>query len=203
MCEPSISRRERKKQETRQRLLEAAWALFAEQGYESTTVEQITERADVAKGTLFNYFETKETLLAEVMTWRTELLGDRVLSAETPPPSAVARIKLVMEAMTNEFSPEREFARHLFMARIAAPVKHASAHRLGSLIYDLTVQGQADGEIRADLDGGLVARLLMTCFFHTFMQWCHAADAFPLQQKLFGAVDALFSGLGGPNWRVE
>ena len=54
-----LSRRERKKKETRQRLLEAALRLFQEFGYDDTTVEEITRAADVAKSTFFNYFETK------------------------------------------------------------------------------------------------------------------------------------------------
>ena len=54
-----LGRRERKKLETRQRISTAAFALFVERGYEATTVEAIAERADVAKGTVFNYFPQK------------------------------------------------------------------------------------------------------------------------------------------------
>ena len=54
------SRRERKKQETRLRLLRSAWQLFREKGFDNTTVEDITEAADVGKGTFFNYFATKD-----------------------------------------------------------------------------------------------------------------------------------------------
>ena len=78
----TTSRRERKKQETRQRLLECAWQLFQEGGYDDTTVEDITEAADVAKGTFFNYFPTKEALLDELALWRIDLLGGHVLAAE-------------------------------------------------------------------------------------------------------------------------
>ncbi|QAY65836.1 TetR/AcrR family transcriptional regulator [Paenibacillus protaetiae] len=53
-------KREEKKLETKNRILEAAMCLFAEQGFEATTVAQITEAAGVAKGTFFNYFKTKE-----------------------------------------------------------------------------------------------------------------------------------------------
>ena len=60
------SRRERKKQETRQRLLQCSWRLFQERGCDDTTVEDITEAADVAKGTFFNYFSTKEAILDEI-----------------------------------------------------------------------------------------------------------------------------------------
>ena len=54
------SRRERKKQATRQALHEAAFTLAEERGLTGTTVEAIAERADVAPRTFFNYFTCKE-----------------------------------------------------------------------------------------------------------------------------------------------
>ena len=49
---------------TRERILEAALRLFAENGYEGTTTRDIAQRADIATGTLFNYFRTKEAVVA-------------------------------------------------------------------------------------------------------------------------------------------
>jgi len=224
MGEPN-SRRERKKQETRQRLLEVAWDLFRVRGYEETTVEEITEAADVAKGTFFNYFETKEAVLGELMAWRIELLGRQVLAGDGVPESAVARIKLVIRAMVGEFSPEADLARHLFMARLGAPVTRHSAHQLGSLTHELVMQAQARKEIRNDVDAGLVTRLLMTCFFFSFDRWHHLPprppehgppcrpdrrralednvelDPVQLEARLMESVDALMNGLGGPSWQ--
>jgi AcrR family transcriptional regulator len=219
----TTSRRERKKQETRQRLLECAWQLFQGHGYDDTTVEEITDAADVAKGTFFNYFQTKEALLDELALWRIDLLGSHVLAADDVPEGAVARIKRMVRAMAAEFSPERELPQHLFIARISAPIRHESAHRLGSIMHDLVQQGQASGEIRADVDAGLIARLLITSAFHHFM-WFHPPkdghlshgspsgdgghpenmdepNALSLEVKLIESVDALMDGLGGPSWR--
>src|SRR5579871_609165 len=61
----SGGRRERHRAETRERLYQSALTLFAERGFMRTTVEDITEKADVGKGTFFNYFPTKEHILAE------------------------------------------------------------------------------------------------------------------------------------------
>ena len=63
----SESRRERKKRATRQRIVAAATRLFAEQGFDAPTVDLISAEADVAKGTIYNYFDTKEALLFELL----------------------------------------------------------------------------------------------------------------------------------------
>src|SRR6202790_1522693 len=59
----TASRRERRSSELLQRLLGAAMNLFADKGFAETTVEDITNAADVGKGTFFNYFPSKEHIL--------------------------------------------------------------------------------------------------------------------------------------------
>src|SRR5260370_17727963 len=56
-------RRQRRSAEIRERLFRAALELFAKKGFAETTVEHITEAADVGKGTFFNYFPSKDHIL--------------------------------------------------------------------------------------------------------------------------------------------
>lgn len=70
MAEPpppaSPGRRERRKAETRARLIHAARRLFASQGVEATAISEITEAADVGFGSFYNYFEGKDAVVAAV-----------------------------------------------------------------------------------------------------------------------------------------
>ena len=61
---PQGSRRERKREQTANHLAATAFRLFEAHGYDSVAMEQIAAEADVAKGTLYNYFPVKEALLA-------------------------------------------------------------------------------------------------------------------------------------------
>src|SRR4029077_4159876 len=60
---PASDRRQRRSAEIRERLFRAALKLFAEKGFAETTVEDVTNAADVGKGTFFNYFPSKEHIL--------------------------------------------------------------------------------------------------------------------------------------------
>src|SRR3954468_8730966 len=60
------NRRERRKEETRSQIFQAAMRLFERKGVFNTTVEEIAASADVAKGTFFNYFPTKEAILTKL-----------------------------------------------------------------------------------------------------------------------------------------
>src|SRR4051812_1046860 len=81
----TVSRRDKKRSEKKQRIFGGAVRLFAEKGYQTTTVDEITEAADVAKGTFFNYFQTKEAVLqdfARLQMSRIEQAREQVKSGE-------------------------------------------------------------------------------------------------------------------------
>src|ERR1700746_71916 len=61
------SRRERKKLEIRARILATAIELFSKRGLEVVTVEEVAEAADIGKGTIYNYFSTKEDIVVAFM----------------------------------------------------------------------------------------------------------------------------------------
>ena len=78
------NRRERRRVETRERIYRAALRIFAQRGYLDTTVEDITEAADVGKGTFFNYFPTKEHVLATYGDERLAAIERALKKARTP-----------------------------------------------------------------------------------------------------------------------
>ena len=73
-----LGRRERKKEQTRQLIAEAALRLFRERGFDAVTVAQVARAADVSEATVFNYFPTKESLFYAQMENFEERLIDAV-----------------------------------------------------------------------------------------------------------------------------
>jgi AcrR family transcriptional regulator len=86
--------RSRRREDTRQRLFEAAVALIAEQGFSATTVDDIALRAKVAKGTVYYNFKSKTDLFEELLRYGVGLLTDefRTAVAGLPPRDAVAAL---------------------------------------------------------------------------------------------------------------
>ena len=72
--------REQKKSKRRHRVLEAAEALFHERGFAGSTISAVAARADLAVGTVYNYFSSKDVLFVAVLKRELERLGasDRV-----------------------------------------------------------------------------------------------------------------------------
>jgi len=197
----SLSRRERRKQETRQRLLKAALALFHEKGFEATTVEEIAEAADVSKGTFFNYFASKEAILGELSVWKMEQLQEAVDVERGAPQSAVARIRRLMDIVAHSAPKNRDLARRMFAARLCrGEPPHPTSHHLGKLLADLIRQAQAQGEIRADLDPDFLSDILRVLSFHCLITRCGAKDQ-QIRARLEAMLDLLMRGIAGPEWR--
>src|SRR6266566_7973710 len=78
-------RRERRKEEMRSQIFQAAMRLFERKGVFDTTVEEITESADVAKGTFFNYFPSKEAILTKLADRQVGVIQKSAERARTQP----------------------------------------------------------------------------------------------------------------------
>ena len=82
-------RRQRKKETTRKALLDAAIALMAERGLYATRIEDITERADLGKGAFYNYFLSKDALVAALAKAGLNALPVYVKSLKDPVSAAM------------------------------------------------------------------------------------------------------------------
>ena len=109
------SRRERKKEETRHRIFHAAIDLFRERGFEQTTVDDITEKADVAKGTFFNYFPRKEAVLDYLSEERLGVIEENVASLFAEDRDAREKLIEVYEMAAAAYEEDQELARFVLV----------------------------------------------------------------------------------------
>ena len=105
-------RRERKKRDTRERLLHAALESFVERGYAETSMDDIAARCDVARGTVFNYFARKEDLL---MAWvdSRRALARQVLIESSARAATSKRLRAALTALCQLHEKEAPASRAL------------------------------------------------------------------------------------------
>lgn len=192
------SRRERKKDETRERIAQAAFELFTQKGFESTTIDDIAQRADVAKGTFFNYFPRKETVIAALVDQKMaemEDVGRAILESDSP-----ARDKLL--ALCSAFSERhlhnREISRvyvSQLMTRLGDEVCESPA-RARELISSVIAHGQGRGEFRSDVEPMLAAGIIQSMALGTLLMW-HWSEpgSFDLTAQFKQRVTLLLDGL--------
>ncbi|GJL77512.1 MAG: TetR family transcriptional regulator [Nitrospinaceae bacterium] len=93
----------RKQSHTRQKILDAAYQLFYEQGYQSTTVDQIIEKSGISKPTVYSYFSTKEDLCVAYLKERHQRETDSLIEAieweKTPHDRYMAVIRWLKRAL--------------------------------------------------------------------------------------------------------
>jgi AcrR family transcriptional regulator len=200
--EPTLSRRERKKLETRQSLRESALVLFHEKGFDGTTVEEITERADVAKGTFFNYFSSKEVLLRDLVAWQFAKLCEALDVEKGAPESPIARLKLLTKLLHELTVSDWHLFQRAYASRFSGPPgPHEAKRRLTSLASDLVREAQACGQIRSDVEPEMVSHLLFAAHFRHLKISFHKGETFPPEDDSEHVIDLLMNGLAGPNWR--
>ena len=95
--------RERKKQKTRETIVKVALELFAEQGYERTTIAEIADAADVSPRTIFAYFASKEDILFSDLTE----IEERLAQALRERPEGTTALDALREFIVGSLTPYR------------------------------------------------------------------------------------------------
>ena len=194
----ALSRRERRSAELRERLFRAALRLFASKGYAETTVEDITEAADVGKGTFFNYFPSKEHILmafAEMQLAKLEAVIREAKNADRP---MIDVLRSLMLRMTEEPIRNPAIVRALLQANLSSvPVRGEMLRiheRNRALIGQLIRHGQERGEIRTDLPAEEIAQVWRQTVFGTLMFWSLEGDG-SLTRRIETALHMLWHGI--------
>lgn len=160
-----LSRRERKKQETKEKIYHCAIELFLSSGFETTSIEQITQKADVGKGTFYNYFPTKEAVTLEYSKRYYQQM------IETRRSSSYTSVREKLEALLKDWAlfmmDNREIAWQAVKSREGAELDRA----LHYAIIAMMTLGQREGEISPYFDAGFLAESLEGMMLQHFLKW--------------------------------
>jgi len=198
----SSDRRTRRSAELRERIFRSALDLFAQKGFSETTVEDITNAADVGKGTFFNYFPSKDHILlafGEMQLARLREAVDEARQTNEPLPKF---LRSLTTRMTEEPARNPDLIRVLLLAFLSNPdVRQAMLDlqtRVLALHSEMIQLGQERGEIRKDLPPIEIAQVFRQVIFGTLLIWSLYGDA-SLQSRMDSAFEIVWTGLSPRN----
>ena len=170
-----MGRRQRRANETRLRLFRCALALIAERGLPNVTVEDITEAADVGKGTFFNYFETKDHVLGVMAEIQLGKVREAISLAGQGQQAIHSVLHRLVLCLAEEPGRSPDLARALISSFLASEgVRNIIKRKMQEghkMIAEVVAAGQKRGEIDPCLQKEKVATQLLQAEMGTILLW--------------------------------
>jgi AcrR family transcriptional regulator len=200
-----LARRQAHKEEKKSRIVEAAARVFARRGFFGTVMSEIATEAGMGKGTLYEYFDSKEELFFAVFEWLVQKSGAQAkVSAAALGGSASDRLKALSDSLmalwvdqTDFFSLVMEFWSASASSQMRERFKSALAEAYSDfrrMVSALIREGMERGEFRTDVDIESVAAALVGTWDALLLQAWFDQDFDPLT-KAGNFLNVVLKGL--------
>ncbi|UCE84633.1 MAG: TetR/AcrR family transcriptional regulator [Deltaproteobacteria bacterium] len=157
---PRMDRAQSPRSDKRERILDAASAVFARDGYHRARVSDIAREANIAYGLVYHYFTNKEEILRTIFEERWSGLLDAVDGVARSDASVEEKLESVAALILDGYRVRPDWVKVVVLdilrtARFADPGQLRAVGRLFQLVARIVRDGQAAGVLRPDLDPGL------------------------------------------------
>jgi len=201
-----MGRRERRAAETRVRLFRSALQLFSERGFPNVTVEDITQAADVGKGTFFNYFESKDHVLGVMAEIQLSKVKEAALLAGKGKQTIGSILHRMFLRLAEEPGRSPDLARALISSFLAnegvrTVIKRHMAEGRGR-VAEVVAAGQERGEIDTHLQKEAVAIQLLQTVMGTVLLWSLEGEP-PLQACIEESFQHFWRGIAASSQDQE
>lgn len=198
MGNSKISRRERKKNESKEAVLKVARRYFQKKGFDNTSIEDISEGADISKSTFFNYFESKESLLYEIAEGEIKKIEIFIKENLNDNLSAKEKIYKVMDLMVEDTAPFMRLTKRVLEAiSLIEDEKTSPIRKIESILTGLVEEGQKSGEIKTIYAASDIAAVIAGSYVMAFFRWVFNNGKFNDNDKAEFAtlLDITFGGI--------
>jgi AcrR family transcriptional regulator len=203
-----IQRREQKKSEQREAILEAARVLFGERGVEQVTMAEVAAAAGVSRATVFNYFASKyalvEAITDDVLRYYQSMLEQALADETTPTPTLVrtafAQMGAGIEAYAGFF---RGIFREIMKITVGLDeggVAERTSEENRVLLERLMERGLARGELRGIAPAADLARAFGNLSNGTITGWLYDAEGDSLRERMARAAEIFLGAVAAPRF---
>lgn len=175
----------KKGRNTKKKIVSAAWKLFYEQGYDSTTIEDIVEESGTSRGSFYHYFEGKDALLgtlSEVFDEKyEELMGE--LNPEMNSFDKLMYLNQELFTMIENTISLDLLARLYSTQLVTSADKHLLDHNrvYYRVIRRIAAEGQQRGQIRDSMTANEIAKIYALCERALLYDWCLCSGEYSLK----------------------
>lgn len=189
---------EKKKKETRQKIVKVAVDLFRNQGFNNTTMEQIADETDIARKTLYNYFPVKEAIVDEYVRVLSKQLARESLEAIQNLPDTRSRLLAALKNAYGWVEANPEFTGICLGYRMKNMFKEQrdkkSETGTQSILSEIIRWGKQAGEIRRDISEKLLVEHIDFLRGAIVMVWLNDTTKFDLHEEIAKMVDLFLYG---------
>lgn len=186
---PPVGRREKRKQEVRTRIEEAAYRLFREQGIEDTSIEQICVQADVARRTFYGHFPNKHSLLGGLGISRLYDQSEPMLRLLMDNHRTTrGRLEAMIDYIESNFAGYEDIDRQLILMAPSTFAEDTERQReignsaMASFIRLITA-GVKLGDVRREFSPEILAAMVVGTLNMLTISWAMNSD-YPIFAKL-------------------
>ena len=186
----------------RDRLTDAALTLFDENGYEQTTVDDITRRAGLSRATFFRHYRSKDDVIFPDHDRMLAQVSERLLNSSHA--TALAAVSDAVRLVLLHYLSEGELARRRYALTSTVPALRdreiVSVARYQRLFRNFITDWMGDASESAALRAELMAASVVSAHNHVLRRWLRGECPDPVREvdEALGRVITLFTTPGGP-----
>jgi AcrR family transcriptional regulator len=191
------SRRDRKRERTRDEIYSSAMNLFLRRGFDAVTIEEICDAADVARATFFLHFPAKEALLTEYGVRANQALAELIRAAHG---NATSTLKAALKMLAERAMQQPDVIRLHVRELLSRPPIYLESHQeqtqnLVSILAAVVGRGQAAGEFRRKIEPALAAVALCATYFALIYEWARRGGKLDVEGAIAQTLDIVLNGL--------
>jgi AcrR family transcriptional regulator len=177
-----MNRRERKKEETRENIIDCAVGFFKEKGFQETSMEEIAEKSDVSKGTLYNYFQDKESILVGYFQIVIADYGKQIKEKFTESKDIKLTLYRLLDLISGIFKNDHDLAAIYFKyrmhSRLAINLDSSQRSGIEKWVLEVIEKAQQDGQLRSDIPALVLTRTFQFLAMSFFISSIHSKEPF-------------------------
>jgi len=189
-----------KKDLRRQQIIQAATEVFGNSNFQSASISEIAQKANVAEGTLYQYFKNKEDLFFSIPAQKTEEFCEEFNLHLQGIHDTFNKVRKLIWYYLYFFNTNPAYARTLMLEmRVSKSFISSKTYdrikAFADKVLEIIKEGQEEGRIRKDVDVYVIRELLLGVLEHRVTRWLLKEEKYDLVEHYDEICDLIFNGI--------